>query len=187
MTRTELIRNSITSAVEDGTTYSVDDYSILRSAHTNKIVIQHLDRDNNTAELIFDDDATAIDTFIALTVTNTQHILLGKFNKRDARYKDISFEFTYDKTQLETKVLLYDDSTLYIFIQSSMIFVCDCDYATLSKRIEAETADDACEHAYDISGYEAYDLSDGQPYYMNSDYSELINISLVHLTCNLLK
>ena len=89
MTRTELIRNSITSAVEDGTTYSVDDYSILRSAHTNKIVIQHLDRDNNTAELIFDDDATT-DTL----VTVNTHILLGNLNA--THYKDISL-FTYDK------------------------------------------------------------------------------------------
>ena len=74
---------------------------------------------------------------------------------------------------MQTTELLYtDDTKKYIFVlPGDMIFVADFDYTELSKRAEAG----------DIDSYEAYDLTDGCSYYLNSEYAEDISDALIHL------
>lgn len=59
----------------------------------------------------------------------------------------------------------------HIFITPGMIFVADCDWIELTRRIEAD----------DIDSYESYDTSDGCDYYMKSEYAEYINCALMSI------
>lgn len=83
--------------------------------------------------------------------------------------KDINY--TYADRLLTTEVTFEDDSKIYVFVCSTMIFVADCDYTELSKRVEAESDD-----------FEAYDTVDTVDYYTASNYAEYINMSLLYLT-----
>lgn len=73
---------------------------------------------------------------------------------------------------MQTTELLHTDGTkTYIFvIPGDMIFVADCDYEELGRRIDA-----------DDDSYEAYDLTDGCSYYLDSVYAEDISDALLHL------
>ncbi|MBQ8195626.1 MAG: hypothetical protein IJZ47_09700 [Oscillospiraceae bacterium] len=71
-----------------------------------------------------------------------------------------------------TELLHTDDTKKYIFVlPGDMIFVADFDYVELSRRADAG----------DIDSYEAYDLTDGCSYYLDSEYATEISDALLHL------
>ena len=83
-----------------------------------------------------------------------------------------SIQHYLEQTQLTTVVVFEDESVINIFVQSGMIFVADCNYTELSKRIQADETDT----------YESYDTFDGCDYYMSSEYAEYINTALLYLS-----
>ena len=80
----------------------------------------------------------------------------------------------YLEQALHTTVVVFeDDSVINIFVQRGMIFVADCNYTELSKRIDAD----------EYEAYEAYDTVDGVDYFASSEYAELISTALLYI-CN---
>lgn len=88
-------------------------------------------------------------------------------NKKEL--KKVNYRF--DSKQLTAIVTFEDDSTIYIFIQRGMIFVADCNYEELSRRIDND----------DTDSFEAYDTTDGCDYYSKSAYAEHINCALLQI------
>lgn len=80
-------------------------------------------------------------------------------------------DYRFDDRMLTTKLTFDDGSKAYVFVQNGMIYVADCDYNELCKRIDND----------DTDSYEAYDTTDGCDYYMRSEYSEYINCSLLQI------
>lgn len=80
-------------------------------------------------------------------------------------------DYRLDDRMFTTKLTFDDSSKVYIFVQNGMIYVTDCDYKELCERIDND----------DIDSFEAYDTTDGCDYYMQSEYSEYINTSLLHI------
>jgi hypothetical protein len=74
-------------------------------------------------------------------------------------------------SRLTSELKLEDNSSMYIFIQRGMIFVADCDYVTLTQRIEDD----------EYESFEAYDTCDTTRYYETSEYAEYIDAALLHL------
>lgn len=86
------------------------------------------------------------------------------------KIKKVTYKF--EDCMQTTELLLADSTTQYIFVlPGDMIFVADCDYAELTRRIAAG----------DTESYEAYDMSDCCSYYLASEYAEEISDSLMHL------
>ena len=83
-----------------------------------------------------------------------------------------SIQHYLEQAQLTTVVVFEDESVINIFVQRGMIFVADCDYTELSKRIEAD----------EYETYESYDTIDGIDYYASSEYAELISTALLYLS-----
>ena len=84
-----------------------------------------------------------------------------------------SIQHYLEQAQLTTVVVFEDESVINIFVQRGMIFVADCSYDELSKRIEAD----------EIDTYESYDTVDGIDYFASSEYAELISTALLYI-CN---
>lgn len=84
-----------------------------------------------------------------------------------------SIQHYLEQAQLTTVVVFEDESVINIFVQRGMIFVADCSYDELSKRIEAD----------EYETYESYDTVDSIDYYMSSEYAEYINTALLYI-CN---
>ena len=85
-------------------------------------------------------------------------------------------DYYLNQKQLDTIVTFDDDTTVYIFIQPGMIFVADCNYTELCKRIDND----------DTESFESYDTVDGCDYYSKSEYAEYINCALLYLSNRLL-
>jgi len=83
-----------------------------------------------------------------------------------------SIQHYLEQAQLTTVVVFEDESVINIFVQRGMIFVADCSYDELSKRIEAD----------EIDTYESYDTVDGCDYYKSSMYVSYINTALLYLS-----
>lgn len=87
-----------------------------------------------------------------------------------------SIKYSLNEHMHTTVVTFEDNSQVYIFVCSGMIFVADCDYATLSERIENDETDT----------FESYDTIDLADYYMQSEYAEYINSALLDISHRLL-
>lgn len=87
--------------------------------------------------------------------------------------KDLAdLTYTFVDGMLTTELLYTDGTKKYIFVlPGDMIFVADFDYTELSRRADAG----------DIDSYEAYDLTDGCSYYLDSIYAEDISDALLYL------
>lgn len=86
---------------------------------------------------------------------------------------DINRTYDYVEKCMTTELQYEDGSKKYLFIiPGEMIYVADCDYTELSKRIDAG----------DLDSFEAYDMTDGCSYYTASEYAEEISDALLWLT-----
>jgi hypothetical protein len=77
MTKTEITADVVKAVLVDGTTYSVDDYNILQSVTSGKVVIQHITADDHFIELEFDNACMAIDFFLTVAYLKDINITIG--------------------------------------------------------------------------------------------------------------
>lgn len=122
-------------------------------------------------EMLYDADVDGLEA--ANLSDNMQQ--LAQFIEPPADNEDMtlkSIQHYLDQSMLTTVVTFANDRQINIFIQRGMIFVADCSYDELSKRIEAD----------EVDTYESYDTVDGCDYYKSSMYVSYINTALLYLS-----
>ena len=122
-------------------------------------------------EMLYDADVDGLEA--ANLADNMQQ--LAQFIEPPADNEDMtlkSIQHYLDQSMLTTVVTFANDRQINIFVQRGMIFVADCPYDELSKRIEAD----------EVDTYESYDTVEGCDCYKSSMYVSYINTALLYLS-----